>query len=81
MFKNIKEWKTTAFGIVTIVLFALVSFNIVTSEQSTAINEAIAKIIEASGGDLVGFLTVTFASVGGVLHLFVKDPKKEDKKE
>ncbi len=77
MFKNLKEWKTTIFGIITIVLFALVRFNILTSEQSTAINEALSKIIEASGGDLVGFLTVAFASVGGVLHLFVKDPKKE----
>lgn len=77
MFKNIKEWKTTVIGIVTIVLFALVSFNVVTADQSAGINEAISQIIEASGGDLVAFLTVLFGAIGGVLHLFVKDPKKE----
>lgn len=77
MFKNLKEWKTTVFGIITIILFGLVSFNIVTAEQSAAINEAIKNIIEASGGDTIALLTVAFASIGGVLHLFVKDPKKE----
>ena len=77
MLKNFKEWKTTLIGIITIVLFGLVSFNIVTAEQSAAINEAIKSIIEASGGDTIAFLTVAFGAIGGVLHLFVKDPKKE----
>lgn len=77
MLKNIKEWKTTIFGIVTIVLFGLVSFNVITADQSAGINEALAQIIDASGGDLIAFLTVLFGAVGGVLHLFVKDPKKE----
>lgn len=77
MFKNLKEWKTTLVGIITIVLFALVSFNVINADQSAAINEAINQIIEASGGDLIAFLTVAFGAVGGVLHLFVKDPKKD----
>ena len=77
MFKNIKEWKTTLIGIITIVLFGLVSFNVITADQSSGIAEAINQIIEASGGDLVAFLTVLFGAIGGVLHLFVKDPKKE----
>ena len=77
MFKNLKEWKTTVLGIITIILFALVSFNLITADQSAAINQAIAQIIDASGGDLIAFLTVAFGAIGGVLHLFVKDPKKE----
>ena len=77
MFKNIKEWKTTLIGIVTIVLFGLVSFNVITSDQSAGIAEALNQIIDASGGDLIAFLTVLFGAIGGVLHLFVKDPKKE----
>ena len=77
MLKNLKEWKTTLIGVITIVLFALVSFNVINSEQSEAINLAINQIIDASGGDLIAFLTVAFGAVGGVLHLFVKDPKKE----
>ena len=77
MFKNLKEWKTSLIGVVTIILFGLVSFNVVTADQSTGINDAIAQIIDASGGDLIAFLTVLFGAIGGVLHLFVKDPKKE----
>lgn len=78
MLKNLKEWKTTLIGVITIVLFGLVSFNVITSDQSAAINEAITQIIDASGGDLIAFLTVAFSAIGGVLHLFVKDPKKEE---
>ena len=63
--------------IITIVLFGLVSFNVINADQSTAINEAIKQIIDASGGDTLAFITVAFASISGVLHLFVKDPKKE----
>jgi len=81
MFKNLKEWKTTLFGLITIVLFGLVSFNVINAEQSTAINDAIKQIVDASGGDTIAFLTIAFGAVGGVLHLFVKDPKKEVDKE
>lgn len=77
MFKNLKEWKTTLIGIITIALFALVSFNVITADQSEAINQAIQQIVDASGGDTIAFLTVAFGAIGGVLHLFVKDPKKD----
>lgn len=83
MLKNVKHWKTTLVGIITILLFALTSFNIVTADQSAEIKIAIDRIIEASGGDLIGLVTVAFASISGVLALFVKDPKlkeEDDKK-
>lgn len=77
MLKNLKEWKTTITGIITIALFALVSFNIVSASDSEQIKTAIDAIIEAAGGDLVTFLSVAAVSVGSILHLFARDPKEK----
>jgi hypothetical protein len=78
MLKNLKHWKTTVIGVVTIILFALVSFNVLTADQSEEIKIALEKIIDASGGDLMGFLTVAFGSISAILALFVKDPDKKE---
>ena len=77
MFKNIKEYKSTIVGIVSIILFGLVGFNVITADQSSEIGLAISQIIDATGGDLPAFLIVLFGSLSGVLHVFSKDPKKE----
>lgn len=76
MFKNIKEWKTTLMGVITIILFALVSFNFITTEQSAVISESLQNVTNAAGGDTMVLLAMVFGSISGILNLFVKDPKK-----
>jgi len=78
MFKNLKDWKTTVVGIVVVLVFGLNAFNIITPEEGDAIKSGIQTIIDAFGGGVVGIVGTSFTVIGGILMLFVKDPKKED---
>jgi hypothetical protein len=78
MLKNIKEYKSTIVGIVSIILFGLVGFNIISADESSEIGLAISQLIDATGGDLIAFLVTLFGTLSGVLHVFSKDPKKEE---
>ena len=78
MLKNLKEWKTTIVGVITILLFGLVSFNMISGEQSAELKIAIENILEViPGGNITAILTVVVTNLAAVLALFVKDPKKE----
>ena len=78
MFKNLKDWKTTVTGAVMILVMVLGSLNVITPEQGDGIKTGLAAIIDAFGGDVIGTISVIALSLGGILHLFVKDPKKDD---
>lgn len=79
MLKNLKDWKTTLTGVVMVLVFALNAFNLVNPEEGEAIKSGVQEIVNAYGGSLVGFIGTIGTVVGGVLLLFVKDPKKEKK--
>ena len=81
MLKNIKHWKTSLVGIITIVIFGLTSFNVVTAEQGEAVKVALDTIIEAAGGDAMGLIAALATGVVAVFPLFAKDPDKKVKKE
>ena len=73
----LKNWKTTLVGIVSIVMFGLVNFGVLTPEQSQGISDgvnAIAQNVE-SGVTLQAVSNVLLV-IGNALLLFVKDPKK-----
>ena len=81
MLKNIKHWKTTLVGIITIAIFGLTSFNVVTADQGEAVKVALDTIIDAAGGDVMGLVAAIAAGIVAVFPLFAKDPDKKDKKE
>ncbi len=78
MIKNLKDWKTTVLGVVNIIVFALGSFGVITAGEGSSIQAAITEIINAIGGPIVGTIGISLTALGGVVLLFVKDPKKEE---
>lgn len=81
MFKNLtKEKKTTILGIVQIAMFALVSFNLITAEESSELSTAVGTVIDSLGGTLVVSIGTILSTVGGIFLMFAKDPGSKDQK-
>ena len=62
MLENVKEWKTTILGVVTLVISGLVIFGIITPENSAEINANTITISEA----IVAIVT----GVSGIINIF-----------
>lgn len=75
----LKNWKTTLFGIVSLVLFGLVSFGVLSPEQSEGLNLAVEQTVQAvDGGVSAQAVSSVFLIIGNALLLFVKDPDTKD---
>jgi hypothetical protein len=75
MFKNFsKEKKTTILGIVQIILFALVSFSIVTTDESSELARAASIVIDSLGGTWAVATGSILTVVGSIFLMFAKDP-------
>lgn len=74
----LKNWKTTLFSVVTLVLFALVQFGVLTPEQSEAINEGTNQVVGMfEGGATVATVSGILLVLGNVLLMFSKDGDKK----
>jgi len=62
MLENVKEWKTTILGVVTLVISGLVIFGVITPENSAEINANTITISEA----IVAIVT----GVSGIINIF-----------
>jgi hypothetical protein len=78
-----KNWKTTLFGVVSLVLFALVSFGVISPEQKEGINQGVQGVISSFDGGVTGqAISGLLLVLGNIALLFAKDPgKQETKKE
>jgi uncharacterized membrane protein len=75
MFKNLKkEKKTTILGIVQIILFALVSFSVVTTDESSELARAASIVIDSLGGTWAVATGSILTVVGSIFLMFAKDP-------
>jgi uncharacterized membrane protein len=75
MFKNFsKEKKTTILGIVQIILFALVSFSVVTTDESSELARAASIVIDSLGGTWAVATGSILTVVGSIFLMFAKDP-------
>jgi uncharacterized membrane protein len=75
MFKNLKkEKKTTILGIVQIILFALVSFSVVTTDESSELARAASVVIDSLGGTWAVATGSILTVIGSIFLMFAKDP-------
>jgi hypothetical protein len=75
-----KNWKTTLFGVLSLILFALVNFGVITPDQSEGLQTGVNTIIgNLDSGSIIQAISNILLVVGNALLLFVKDPKKETK--
>ena len=76
----LKNWKTTLFGTLSILLFVLVNFGIITPDQKEAINEGVQQVVQSTdSGSVATIISNVMLVLGNLLSLFVRDPKKEYK--
>ena len=52
------NWKSTVLGILTLVVTLLVSFGVITSDQSLVMNQNLSDIVEAVSAIIVGVTAV-----------------------
>jgi len=52
------NWKTTVLGILTLIVTLLVSFGVITTDQSTVINAQTGNIVEAVSAIIVGVTAI-----------------------
>jgi len=76
----LKNWKTTLFGVISVLLFCLVNFGVISPDQREAINEGVNQVITSTeGGSVATIISNVMLVAGNLLLLFLKDPKKEVK--
>jgi len=56
------NWKSTVLGILTLVITLLVSFGVITSDQSSALNTEVGNVVEA--------LSAIIVSITAILNIF-----------
>jgi hypothetical protein len=80
--KNVKDLKTTIFGILMILMFTLQQFGVLTPDQAEGVDAGIKSLFElfADGFSLYD-VAEGLPIISAVLLLFVKDPKKKDFKK
>ncbi len=75
----LKNWKTTLFGIISVLLFCLVSFGVISPDQKDAINEGVNQVVTTAGsGSVMEIISSVMLVLGNLFLLFLKDPKKGD---
>ena len=52
------NWKSTVLGILTLVVTLLVSFGVITSDQSIVMNQNLSDIVEAVSANIVGVTAI-----------------------
>lgn len=72
-----KNWKTTLFGVISLILFALINFGVITPDQGEELKTGVNTIIgNLDNGSIIQAISNTLLVVGNAILLFVKDPKK-----
>ena len=75
-----KNWKTTLFGVLSLVLFALINFGVITQNQGEGLKTGVNTIMENfDSGLILQTISNILLVAGNAILLFVKDPKKETK--
>lgn len=80
MFKNfnLKNWKTTLLGGISTLMFALISFGIISADQASVINGVVSDIMAHAGPfwPTLGWITYGISSI---ILLFAGDPPSPKK--
>jgi hypothetical protein len=76
LFTNIRDWKTTLVGIVSMILMGLVWFKIIDAQTSDTIKQMLDAALSDLGGSTFAIIATVIQFIGSLLLLFVKDPNK-----